>query len=164
MSSQKTDTIAVKCVADGRIELITNAVMKEWKQCNTCSYIICRECIAEYITYSGNSGATPCPGSSFQRTVHNMELIEIRFDEILKIAQKKQIRPATGVLIQKAFYHPSKLATLAPEVLDDNIILQLSTEPTGNISIRQEQWSNMGSVIVKRNRGKYVMWEQLERY
>ena len=33
-----------------------------------------------------------------------------------------------------------------------------------NVSVKQEEWSNMGSVLVKRNRGKYLMWERLDGY
>ena len=156
--------IAVRCVADGKIDIMTNAVMKEWKQCGICSYIICNECIKEFSQYKTDSGFVICPGSSFGRKNHTMTLQSIKMDEILLIAKKKQIKPATGRLIQKAFYQPTLEQTSLENSLDETMIMLMDANINSDISVRQEEWSNMGSVLVKRNRGKYLMWERLEGY
>ncbi len=65
----KASDIAVRCVADGKIDIMTNAIMKEWKQCETCSYIICKACIEEFSLYKTQSGLIICPGSSFRRKI-----------------------------------------------------------------------------------------------
>ncbi|MFW9928538.1 MAG: hypothetical protein ACFFD1_04025 [Candidatus Thorarchaeota archaeon] len=156
--------IAVRCVADGKIDIVTNAIMKEWKQCETCSYVICKNCIDEYQNYATENGNIICPGSSFRRKVHNMNLINIKVEEILIVAKKRQIKPVTGILIQKAFYQPNVVQTTLSDALDDSMLFLLEQEIKKNITIKQEEWSNMGSVLVKRNRGKYVMWERLDEY
>ncbi|KKL13461.1 hypothetical protein LCGC14_2525540 [marine sediment metagenome] len=160
----KPSDIAVRCVADGKLNIMTNAIMKEWKQCNTCSYIICKECIEEFQEYKTISGSIICPGSSFRRKTHNMDLGEIKMEEILLIAKKKQIKPVTGLLIQKAFYQSSKIQTTIEDSLDETMIMLMDENINPNVSVKQEEWSNMGSVLVKRNRGKYLMWERLEGY
>lgn len=156
-----TDTVAVRCVADGRVDYIRNAVAQDWKQCKICNYIICKSCIEEYQQYKTDDGAIVCPGSYFRRDTHNMDLSPVLLDEILLIAQKKQIKPATGLLIQRAFYQPKRQQESLLDILDDSMIFQITSTDESGISVKQEEWMNMGSVIVKRNRGKYVMWEQL---
>lgn len=160
----KTSDIAVRCVADGRIDIMTNAVMKDWKQCEICSYIICKDCIEEFSQYKSENGSIICPGSSFRRKNHNLSLKEIQMEEILLVAKKKQIKPATGMLIQKAFFQPEKTQTSLEDSIDETMILLLNENINQNVTVKQEEWSNMGSVLVKRNRGKYLMWERLDNY
>ena len=155
------DTVAVRCVADGRVDYIRNAVAQEWKQCKICNYIICNACIDEYQQYKSDNGTIVCPGSYFRRDIHNMDLNPVKLDEILLVAQKKQIKPATGLLIQRAFYQAKKQQSSLVDTLDDSMIFQITPADESGISVRQEEWMNMGSVIVKRKRGKYVMWERL---
>ncbi|MHA1983874.1 MAG: hypothetical protein ACW967_05935 [Candidatus Hodarchaeales archaeon] len=160
----KASDIAVRCVADGRIDIMINAVMKEWKQCETCSYIICKDCIEEFSQYKTESGSVICPGSSFRRKNHTMALKDIQTEEILLIAKKRQIKPATGVLIQKAFFQPQKTQSSLEESIDETMIMLMNENINQNVTVKHEEWSNMGSVLVKRNRGKYLMWERLEGY
>ena len=161
MAETPSDTVAVRCVADGKVELITNAVLKEWKQCRTCSYIICKECLVEFLSFDYDGTGAKCPGSTFRRGVHKLDVGEIRLDEILKIVQKKQLRPAGGILLERAFYSRPKIQKSLEDSLDTTMVMSLSIADGPGVIVRQEEWSSMGSVIVKRNRGKYVMWERL---
>jgi hypothetical protein len=162
MSNEKPNELAIdeknvvlRCVADTKAEFIEKAVLQGWKQCNVCNYPICNECLE---VYQGTDPDEPghCPGS-YLTFSHTLILANIATELILIEASKIQSHlPPIGILINKAFYSSQMLNSEQDRTLLDNYIRNESV-----FLAKQENWANMGSVIVKRNRGKYISWEKL---
>lgn len=150
------NNIVLRCVADNKPEFIEKAVLKGWKQCKTCKYPICDECLQIFL--GEEEGNEPiCPGS-FLKFSHTLEL-EIIPTELILIEAKKihSQLPPIGLLLNKAFY--SKPAN----TIDDKHPINAYFQNDSVFLAKQEQWANMGSVIVKRNHGKYISWERISK-
>lgn len=145
--------IVLRCVADNKSELLEKAVLNGWKQCKTCKYPICNICLKIFL---GENEDNPlCPGT-YLKYNHTIVVENIPTEIILIEAKKSSMLPKTGILINKAFY------LVQDDALDGRSkIIEKKFEESSVSFARQEQWLNMGSVIVKRNRGKYVSWERL---
>ena len=146
--------IVLRCVADNKPEFIEKAVLNGWKQCKTCKYPICNECLKIFLG-ENNTNEPTCPGS-FLKFSHTLVLEPIPTELILVEAKKDQSQlPPVGLLIEKAFYSKPVSDTTNSSPIHSYI------QNNSVFLARQEQWSNMGPVIVKRNRGKYISWERL---
>ena len=148
------ENIVIRCVADNKSELIIKAVLNGWKQCKTCSYPICNECLTTYLAVE--EGTNPvCPGS-YVKGNHVLVLETIPTELILIEARKIPSQlPPIGLLLDRAFYS-NPLA-----VKDDKHQIDAYFHSNSVYLAKQEKWANMGSVIVKRNHGKYISWEKL---
>lgn len=148
------NNIVLRCVADNKPEFIEKAVLNGWKQCATCKYPICNECLKIFLGDDPTIEPT-CPGS-FLKFNHALVPEPIPTELILVEAKKNLSQlPPIGLLIDKAFYsHPDSS-------LDKNHPIHSYVQNNSLFLARQEQWANMGSVIVKRNHGKYISWERL---
>ena len=69
--------------------------------------------------------------------------------------QKFDPKHIIGVLIYRAFYSDKSDTSenLKETYIDPNLAQY--------IKVKQEKWANMGDVITKRRRGKYVTWQRL---
>ncbi len=146
--------IVLRCVADTKAEFIEKAVLNGWKQCKTCKYPICDECLKIFLG-ENESNEPVCPGS-FLKFNHTLILEPIPTELILIEAKKNLSQlPPIGLLLDRAFYsHPLQAE-------DDKQVPGAYFRNTSAFLAKQENWSNMGSVIVKRNRGKYISWERM---
>lgn len=163
MSKNKSDpkiiqidenNIVLRCVADNKPEFIEKAVLNGWKQCATCKYPICNECLKIFLGENPTIETT-CPGS-FLKFSHALILEPIPTELILVEAKKNLSQlPPIGLLIDKAFYSNPEHG------LEHNHSIHSYIQNNSVFLAKQEQWANMGSVIVKRNRGKYISWERL---
>lgn len=146
--------IVLRCVADTKAEFIEKAVLNGWKQCKTCKYPICDECLKIFLG-DNESNEPVCPGS-FLKFTHTLVPEPIP-TELILIEAKKNLSelPPIGILIDRAFYSNPLLAQ------DDKQVPGAYFRNTSAFLAKQEQWANMGSVIVKRNHGKYVSWERM---
>ncbi len=146
--------IMLRCVADTKAEFIERAVLKGWKQCKICKYPICNECLKIFLGENPMNEPT-CPGS-FLKFNHTLVPEPIPTELILIETKKNQSQlPPIGILLDKAFY--------VKPASDDESKRPVHTYLQNNsvFLAKQEKWANMGSVIVKRNRGKYISWERL---
>lgn len=146
--------VMLRCVADTKAEFIERAVLKGWKQCKICKYPICNECLK--IFQGENPMEEPtCPGS-FLKFNHTLVPENIPTELILIEANKNlSTLPPIGLLLEKAFY--SKPASEE----ETNKPFHSYMQNNSVFLAKQENWANMGSVIVKRNRGKYISWERI---
>ena len=146
--------IVLRCVADTKAEVLEKAVLNGWKQCKTCKYPICNDCLP-YFTEENTSNEPLCPGS-FLKFNHALVLEPIP-TELILIEAKKNLSelPPIGILIDKAFYSTPATAS------DETHVTHSYMQNNSIFLARQEHWANMGSVIVKRNRGKYISWERI---
>ena len=149
------DEIILRCVADNRPEFLEKAVLNGWKQCKICKYVICNECLSIFLP--DNNSESVCPGT-YLKYNHNLVIENIPTEIIIIDAKKHSKLPSTGILINKAFYSDNEETVFG----DDESSKFLNKYENQAVSLaKKEEWSNMGSVIVKRNRGKYISWERI---
>jgi hypothetical protein len=146
--------IILRCVADKKSELLERAVLNGWKQCQICKYPICNDCLHIFLNEAENESV--CPGT-YLKYNHNLIVENIPTEIILIEAKKQSKLPPTGILISKAFY----LNIEEKETTSEPKSFSAKYENKAVSLARKEEWANMGSVIVKRNRGKYISWERL---
>lgn len=151
------NNIVLRCVADNKAEFIEKAVLNGWKQCKTCKYPICAECLKIFLGEEEGINEPICPGS-FLKFSHTLELELIPTELILIEAKKVHSQlPPIGLLLDKAFYSRPNTVT------DDKHPVNSYFQNNSVFLAKQEQWANMGSVIVKRNHGKYISWERISK-
>ena len=153
---QETDHIAIKCAADNRTAKLEEAVLADWKQCSECSLFICKSCIDEFNKTSG-----ACPGSILGN-LHEMSLELIPVKDLILMAKKHTIpsMPATGLLIYRAFFNQALKIGASGSTGQNSM-----NNPFLNSAffVKQEKWVT-GSVLVKRDHGKFITWERLTEY
>ena len=149
------NNIVLRCVADNKAEFIEKAVLHGWKQCKVCKYPICDECLKIFLGDNETASEPTCPGS-FVKFTHTLVIEPIPTEIILIEAKKIPSQlPPIGLLLDKAFYsNPT-------DIQDTNHPIHNYFHNNSIFFAKQEQWANMGSVIVKRNHGKYISWEKL---
>lgn len=156
----KDTEIILRCVADKKSELLEKAVLKGWKQCQVCKYPICNSCLNIFLSQDQNQGESShpslCPGT-YLKFNHKLIVENIPTEVILVKARNQEQLPRTGILINKAFYVPFERTSYSSE---ENSFSTIYENRAVSLA-RKEEWANMGSVIVKRNRGKYISWERL---
>ncbi|MHA2363638.1 MAG: hypothetical protein ACXAC7_06750 [Candidatus Hodarchaeales archaeon] len=160
-----SEYIAVKCVGDGQTDLIEKAVLAGWKQCKECGYVICRSCISEFTQFAKEqSKKISCPGSFLRTKQHVMDLVPIPVEDFIVMAEKHlgPTPPATGILIHRAFF--SQKTVLDEE--NEGVKSYINPNPllSSFFIAKQEHWASMGTVIVKRDRGKFITWERLTEF
>ena len=149
------NNIVLRCVADNRPEFIEKAVLHGWKQCKICKYQICNECLAIFLGDQENTIEPICPGS-FLKFNHILVVEPIPTELILIEAKKIPSQlPPIGLLLDKAFY------STPTSMQNDKYPVKSYLQSNSIFLAKQEQWTNMGNVIVKRNHGKYISWERL---
>ena len=148
--------IVLRCVADTKAEFLEKAVLNGWKQCKTCKYPICNECLPYFIPNDDDPTNQPlCPGSVLK--LNHPLVLEPIPTELILIEAKKNLSqlPPIGILLDKAFY------SNPPTTSEESPITHSYLQNNSAFLAHQEHWANMGSVIVKRNRGKYISWERI---
>ena len=148
--------IVLRCVADNKAELLEKAVLNGWKQCQLCKYPICNECLSIFQNEDTEGSEPVCPGT-YLKFNHTLQIENIPTEIILMEAKKRSKLPSTGILITKAFYSDESVTSGSTQ---ESSFARKYEDHAISLA-RKEQWSNMGSVIVKRNRGKYISWERL---
>lgn len=155
--------VVLKCATCKTTQFLEKAALEGWRQCMACEIHICAGCIQEFQRISQNSGSPAvCPGP-YLRFNHDMTLGPIPVADLIIMAQRQPEEPApmTGILLQRAFYaKPVFSAQYIPEDSPDSHHPIISFD-SKVAKVRQERWANMGTVIVRRNRGKFITWERL---
>lgn len=147
--------ISVKCAAHGGRATLSEAVLKNWRMCNVCHLFVCQPCADAFFELQGGS----CPGSTAE-TEHVMDLVPIPSNEVVQFVEKTVKAPEVGELVYEAFFK-DRVAVVDPLAASTSLIEKKARkEELDAIAVlRQEQWRNMGTVMVKRARGRFVTWE-----
>lgn len=147
-----TKTIGIKCAVCSRKQELKKAIIEEWKKCKICGLLICPDCIL--LVNETMNGV--CPSTMFGFSKHKLDLENISTDEVLVFVKKIRRDGLMGHLIEKVFYAPKLSQIIEYDRSKKN------KEIEKEAITREELWRRYGLVIVKRHRGKFIMWEKIK--
>ncbi|MFX0060995.1 MAG: hypothetical protein ACFFC7_02335 [Candidatus Hermodarchaeota archaeon] len=150
------DYVLVYCMACRTKTTLPEARETGYAICKICNTILCPDCIKAY------EGSEPTQHASFMgRPPHPLELGYLPVSDILIFAEKIT-RELSGELVWKCFYKNEEAFYGRFPILSKKPKKQ-GQEPDirMEVPIREEYWRNFGTVITRRNRGKFVSWEKL---
>ena len=146
-------TIGVTCAVCSRKIDLKGAISEEWKKCSVCGIFLCPDCI-NLVSETMNGY---CPSTMlFSYPRHKLELENISTDEVLVFAKKIREDGLIGPLIERLFYASSHYEKQTPP--SNNT----SWSRSDDAITKEELWRRYGLVIVKRRRGKFIMWEKIK--
>lgn len=124
--------------------------------CRTCNTILCPTCITAYLE------SEPTQHASFMgRAPHPLDLGYLPVSDILIFAEK-MTRELSGELVWNCFYKDEEaLFGRVSGFSAKSKKQQKTSEMNLEVPIREEYWRNFGTVITRRNRGKFLSWERL---